>query len=287
MNFIVLGSGGCTVTPRPCCTCPVCEEAREEGIPYARTGTSLFLEDSNVLFDTPEEVIQQLNRESISNVDYIFYTHWHPDHTMGMRVVEQLNMHFLALYVAGKLPSKKVTVCALPEVMSDLKDIKNKHGSYLDYYERTGLVSLVTLEKGTPFRIGDVTITPVPVENPGFLSTVFVIESGGKRVGYAPCDTKPLPVDALKELDVLIIGGILPEGELKDGYMIPERNELRKELFTLDELLEIIAELKVKKTICVHIEEEFGRSFDDYSKIEDEYKKYTIEFAFDGMRIEV
>lgn len=288
MNLLVLGSGGCTLTPRPGCQCKVCEEARKKGIPYTRTGTSLFLEDVNVLFDTPEEIAHQLNRECIQTVDSIFYTHWHPDHTMGMRVVEQLNLFFLAVYIDGKQPAKKVKVCALPDVLSDLKAIKNKHGPYLDYYEGAGLISLVTLENETPFGIGDFEIIPLPVENPGFISTIFVIENGGKRVGYAPCDTKPFPVnDLLKNLDVLIIGSILPEGELKDGYTIPEDNELRKEVFTLDELVEIITELKVKRTICVHIEEEFGRSFDGYKEIEEEYRKYDIGFAFDGMRIEV
>lgn len=95
MKAIVLGSGGCTPIPRPGCTCPVCEEARHKGIPFARGGPSFFLENINALFDTPEDILHQLNRERIQKVDYIFYTHWHPDHTMGMRVVEQMYMDFL------------------------------------------------------------------------------------------------------------------------------------------------------------------------------------------------
>ncbi len=107
MNLIILGSGGCTPIPRPGCTCPVCEEAREEGIPYARTGPSLFLEDINALFDTPEDVCQQLTRETIQTVNHIFYTHWHPDHTLGMRIVEQMNRYYLEQCIGRKLPSKK------------------------------------------------------------------------------------------------------------------------------------------------------------------------------------
>lgn len=288
MNLIVLGSGGCTVTPRPGCQCPICKEAREKGRPYARTGPSLFLEGVNVLFDTPEEISHQLNRENIQRVDYIFYTHWHPDHTFGMRVVEQLNMEYLRWYVERKLSSKKVKVCALPEVMNDLKAIKNKDGSWFDYYERYGLTSSITLKEETPFKIKDFKITPIPIGNPGFVSTMFVITHNNKKVAYAPCDCKPFPThDMLKDLDVLLIGMILPEGILKHGYIVPEDNKLRKEAFTMDDLKEIIATLKIKRTVAVHIEEEFGRSFDDYKKLEEEYREYNIQFAFDGMKIEI
>ncbi len=40
MNVIILGSGGCVSTPRACCNCRVCTEARQKGFPYARTGCS-------------------------------------------------------------------------------------------------------------------------------------------------------------------------------------------------------------------------------------------------------
>ena len=58
MNAIILGSGGCVSTPRPCCSCPICTEARQKGFPYARTGCSLYIEDANLLIDTPEDTKQ-------------------------------------------------------------------------------------------------------------------------------------------------------------------------------------------------------------------------------------
>jgi phosphoribosyl 1,2-cyclic phosphate phosphodiesterase len=287
MNFVVLGSGGCTVTPRPGCFCSICEEARQKGIPYTRTGPSLFLEDIHAVFDTPEDILGQLTRENIHRIDSIFYTHWHPDHTMGMRIVEQMYMNYLGWFIERKGVTKEVRVYSLPDTMRDLKAISNKYGSYLEYYERYGLISLVTLEEETPLEIEDYRIIPIPVETPGLTSTVFVISHEEKKVAYAPCDIKPFPEhDILKDLDVLIIGGILPEGELKGGYIIPEDNELRKETFTIEELLEIIDTLRVKRTIAVHIEEDFGRSYDDYRKIENQYDR-AIEFAYDGMKIVV
>lgn len=51
MNVIILGSGGCVSTPRACCSCRVCTEARQKGFPYARTGCSV-----NILIDTPKDI---------------------------------------------------------------------------------------------------------------------------------------------------------------------------------------------------------------------------------------
>ncbi|MEA1993866.1 MAG: MBL fold metallo-hydrolase [Euryarchaeota archaeon] len=285
MDLTVLGSGGCTLTPRPGCQCPICREAREKGIPYTRTGPSLFLKDINALFDTPEEITYQLNRENILRVDHIFYTHWHPDHTMGMRVVEQLNMEYLRFFIDGKLSSQKTRVYAVSKVMEELKAIRSPKGSYFEFYDRHGLTSLVELKEAVPFKIEDIAVTSLIVENPHHLSTLFVIQEKDKKAIYAPCDCKPLPKDEiLLGADLLIIGNVLPEGRLKHGYTLPGDNKLRKEAFSMDELKDLIAELGIKRTIVTHIEEEYGKSFDEYKRIEGEY---NIQFAYDGMRIEV
>jgi phosphoribosyl 1,2-cyclic phosphate phosphodiesterase len=87
----ILGSAGATTAPRPGCDCPICGEARSRGVPYARTGPSLFLHGADVLFDTPEESPFQLDRAGIRRIAGCFYSHWHPDHTMGRRVWELRN----------------------------------------------------------------------------------------------------------------------------------------------------------------------------------------------------
>ena len=56
MELTILGSGGCMVIPRPLCACPVCRQAREKGIPYARSGPAAFLHDAGLLIDTPAEI---------------------------------------------------------------------------------------------------------------------------------------------------------------------------------------------------------------------------------------
>jgi phosphoribosyl 1,2-cyclic phosphate phosphodiesterase len=285
MEFVVLGSGGSTTTPRPGCNCRVCSEARMKGVPYARSGPSLFLKDKSLLFDTPEEIADQLNRERIDEIDYVFYTHWHPDHTFGMRIVERMYKFWLDMFVGGNKPKKKVKVCAVHEVMDDLKSIGYRGGSFFSYYERSDLIETTELSDGEEFDLGGITVTPFEVQTTYNPSTVFLIQEKEKRVIYAPCDVKPFPESRqLETLDLLVIGSFHLEGALKEGITIPAENRLRKELFSPSEIQELASGLKAKKTIVTHIEEEWGKSYDEYRGLE---KQYNLLFAYDGMRITV
>lgn len=120
MKIKIIGSGGCVSTPKPCCSCKVCTEAREKGFPYARTGCSLFVEDAKVLIDTPEDINYALNHANIDQVNYVLYSHMDPDHTMGMRLFEQLKMDWLNSSIGIKC-NAPVKVISLPTVLEDLK----------------------------------------------------------------------------------------------------------------------------------------------------------------------
>lgn len=285
MELVILGSGGSTTTPRPGCECRVCTEARVKGIPYARSGPSMFVSGVNALFDTPEEIAGQLNRQGINRVDYVFYTHWHPDHTFGMRIVERMYKFWLDMFVHGKKPRNKAKVCAASKVMEDLKSMGYKGGTFLQYYEKSGLIDPVELESKKPFCIGSVKVTPFETLTTYCYSTVFLIQEGRKRVVYAPCDVKPFPETTdMENLDLLIIGSFHPEGPLKEGLTISRNNPLRKELFSLEEITELAGRLKAKKTMITHIEEEWGKTYDEYKQLEDEY---DLEFAFDGLKLNI
>ena len=101
MRLKIIGSGGCVSTPKPCCTCRVCKEAREKGFPYARSGCSLFVEDEKILFDTPEDICYGLNNAEVDDVQMVLYSHSDPDHTMGMRVFEQLRLNWMEVSVGN------------------------------------------------------------------------------------------------------------------------------------------------------------------------------------------
>ncbi len=43
MNVIILGSGGCVSTPRACCNCRVCTQARQKGFPLQERDAACLL----------------------------------------------------------------------------------------------------------------------------------------------------------------------------------------------------------------------------------------------------
>lgn len=279
MNVIITGSGGCVSTPRACCNCRVCTQARLKGFPYARTGCSLFIEGANILIDTPEDINDSLNHAGIQNVEHILYSHCDPDHTMGMRVIEQLKMDWLAGSV-GKKPDHPIEVVSLPAILEDIRQQGTKYGSMLAYYEAKGLVYTT----GTRvLEAGNIQIEMLPVDEQEHV-TVFVISSDSKKIIYAPCDVKPFPKsDKFQGADVLIIGNTIVGDVLKDGFVLQEDNPLRKELFTLDEIEEIREQYAAPEVIITHLEEDWGKSYDDYRELEKEWK--FIRFAYDGLKI--
>lgn len=283
MKFIIAGSGGCVCTPKPLCQCAVCVEARRRGYPYRRCGCSLYLEEAALLIDTPEDIAVALNNADILRVDNIMYSHWDPDHTMGLRIMEQLRLEWLDEY-EGKRAYTPINVYAQPGVMRDIGAIRNPAGGFMDYYEYAlGLITRIEAE-GALLGGVRVTFTAVPSSK---AVTVFTFESEGKKVVYAPCDCKPFPVDsaAVRGADVLILGNTFVGDTLKNGRALPPDSPLRRELFSLGEARELARQLEARELIITHLEEDWGKSYDDYLALE---RRCTgLRFAFDGMTLEV
>ncbi|TCW35742.1 phosphoribosyl 1,2-cyclic phosphate phosphodiesterase [Thermohydrogenium kirishiense] len=280
MKFIILGSGGCTAIPRPLCKCKICKEAREKGKPYSRFGCSLFLDDLKLLVDTPEDIVHALNYANIQQVNSVLFSHIDPDHTLGMRVFEHMRLDWLQIS-EGKECSNPIDVFAMEHVMSDVNSIGSKFGSYLDYYEN--IRNIIKRKVVSNFvYLDDIKITFIKAN----LATVFVFEQGKRRVIYAPCDVKPFPNnDIFKGADIMIIGNTIIGEILKDGFILKENSSLRDELFSMNEIEQLRNEYGIKKVIITHIEEDWGKSYDDYLELQKQYK--DIVFAYDGMTFEV
>lgn len=279
MRVKIIGSGGCVSLPKPLCQCKVCTEARLKGFPYARCGCSLYLEDCNLLIDTPEDIAYALNNADIKRVDYILYSHIDPDHTMGMRIIEQLRLNWLP-YSKGIQCDNPVVVGALPSILQDLMYQGTKYGSALKYYES---LNLIKLKEFTSIEVGKIHINLVPVDDTCKV-TVFVFRDDTAKVIYAPCDAKPFPDNEIfKDADYLIIGNTIVGDELKDGFILEQDNPLREELFVMDEIIGLKEKYNISKVIITHLEEDWGKSYDDYLELQKHYN--GIEFAYDGLEI--
>ena len=279
MKLKIVGSGGCVSTPKPCCTCRVCKEAREKGFPYARSGCSLFIEDEKILFDTPEDICYGLNNAEVDDVQMVLYSHSDPDHTMGMRVFEQLRLNWMEVSV-GNTCENPIDLISLPAIIDELKQQSTCKGPVLDYYEWRNLVSC---KKQYSVEKGDITIQSIPVDETERIA-IFVIMQGDKKVIYAPCDVKPFPEhEIFQGADLLIIGNTIIGEVLKGGWILGPNNPFRESLFAMEEIIALKEKYSIPQVIMTHIEEDWGKSYDDYLELEKEYD--GIRFAYDGMEI--
>jgi phosphoribosyl 1,2-cyclic phosphate phosphodiesterase len=280
MKFIIIGSGGCVALPKPLCQCKICKEAREKGKPYSRFGCSLFLDDLKLLVDTPEDIVHALNYSNIQEVNSVLFSHMDPDHVLGMRVFEHMRLNWFEIS-EGKECINPIDVYAMEQVMEDLNSIGSKHGSYLDYYEKVrNLIKRNSITDCVCLK--EIKVTFVKVDS----ATIFIFEKEGRKVIYAPCDVKPFPQnDIFNNGDVMVIGNTVVGEVLKDEYILSEDNIFRKELFSMNEIVELKNKYKIKKVIMTHLEEDWGKSYDDYLELEKQYD--GISFAYDGMTFEV
>lgn len=197
-----------------------------------------------------------------------------------MRVFEQLRLNWNDISI-GKECTNLIRVLAMEHVMQDLNCICSKYGSFLDYYEK--IRNLIKRQIVQDFIcLGDIKISFIKVG----IATIFVFEQNGKKLIYAPCDVKPFPHNnILNNADIMIIGNTFVGDVLKDDFVLEKDNSLRQELFSMKEIEDIKNKYNIKKVIVTHLEEDWGKSYDDYIKLQKEYD--NIFFAYDGMNIDL
>ena len=278
VELVFLGTAGAETTPKVGCLCRVCQEARLKGGRFVRNGPSVFLAGASVLFDTPEDVDNSLEREGIHEVRHLVYTHWHPDHTAGRRVLEQLNMDWL------DRKKRRVTDVWLPNWVRE--DFRKRHGleENLEYFERAGIARINEVGEGEPFQLDGITVRPFRMAQPGL--TAYILERGSRRWVFALDDTKDWkPSTEFSDPDLLVLETGWFERDPEGGIIVPSGHPIRNEEASFDETLDIIDRINPQKAVLTHIEQLWDRSYEDYLELEKKHNGHKLEFAYDGLRI--
>jgi phosphoribosyl 1,2-cyclic phosphate phosphodiesterase len=281
-----LGTAGAMPIPRPLCACRVCVEAREKGVPYLRSGPSMFVHGPDVLIDTPGEVTDQLNRSAVNRIAACVYSHWHPDHTMGRHIFSTINADYR---VWPKGPRGVIDVY-LPEQLA--VDARHNlalwdHLKYLE--EREQVIHLHVLPDGEELRIGDTTIRPLRLAQDFVYG--FLFEETARRLlivadeidGWEP------PPEA-RGVDVAVVPmGIAEFHPLTGERLIDEEHSVLKIEATFEQTLEIVAGIDAERVLMTHIEESDGLSYDDLLEVEEKVgdRGINLTFAYDTMTVEV
>ncbi|MEA3319544.1 MAG: MBL fold metallo-hydrolase [Bacillota bacterium] len=284
MKIEFLGTGGAMTIPRPLCKCNVCLEARDKGVPFSRMGPCIFVHGPNLLIDTPEDIYHQINRSTIDEVKGIIYSHWHPDHVMGRRIIESLN----ADWINHPPQNKKIDVY-LPEQVE--KDFKTFLGSsdHLNFFEAQGYANLIQLKDGESISLNDTKISPFRLEEDYVYA--FMLESESKRVLIATDELNNWKPDkTMLGVDLAILPvGIFDFHPLTGKRLVSKDHPVFKVEATFTETLEVVKALKAEKVILTHVEEPNGLSFNEFKEIEMKLKDsgMNVEFAYDTQLVSV
>ncbi len=189
MRIEILGSGGAVSAPRPFCRCRICSEARARGVPYSRRGPSLFVHGPDLLVDTPEDILPALERSQVQHLAAGTYSHWHPDHVMGLRLWETLNGDWVRWP-----PHPRTTPLYFPQRVA--ADIRDKLGVWesFEFMQQRGLIELIKLADNEGFQSNSYTITPVQLAEEYMYA--LIVEGRGKRLFIAPTNSlagSPVP----------------------------------------------------------------------------------------------
>jgi phosphoribosyl 1,2-cyclic phosphate phosphodiesterase len=276
MELTILGSGGIEGIPKPCCSCKRCKEARKKNGKFFRTGPSLFINSANALIDTPEEIRTQLIKNDIQRVDAIFYTHWHPDHTMGVRIIEQINLDCRTYR-----PKNKPIDVYISKDQLKLLDKFLIRKSVFNFYEKRGLMKLHFLKDRDKVSFGNIEVEAF--EFPKSTAFYYLIKEKNKKVIYMPCEIKEIEeLDELKNSNYLIIHFSWWEKE-----KICNTAPWREADVPVESILEFAKNLKIRRIVFTHIDECHDKTYDELKKLEEKYREYNIKFAYDGMKIKI
>jgi phosphoribosyl 1,2-cyclic phosphate phosphodiesterase len=280
----ILGSGGATTSPRPGCRCRVCVEAREKGVPHARTGPSVFVHGPNIVFDTPEESKLQLDRAGIGDVRACFYSHWHPDHTMGRRVWETRNGDFRTWPREAKQPL--VTDVYLPQQVA--ADFRTYLGgmAHLEFMQTRGWVRVHELADGESVLVDGVEIRPFRLAEDYVYG--FELAARGRRLLLAMDELNgwtPPPELCGVDLAVLPMGICEYDPFTGERRIHPEHPVLRYEA-TFEETRAIVEELAAERVVLFHVEEIDGLTHDDLQRLAPTVGP-NVTVAWDGYTADV
>ncbi|MFN8223294.1 MAG: MBL fold metallo-hydrolase [Gaiellales bacterium] len=282
MRVEILGSGGAATIPRPGCVCRVCAAAREHGGRDHRTGPSVFVHGPDVVFDTPEEAKLQLERAGIGHIGGCFYSHWHPDHTLGRRVWETRNGDFRTWPPEAKRP--KLTDVYLPEQVA--RDHRCWLGgmAHLEFLRDRGWIRIHELQDGETVTIGDTRIRPFRLAEDYVYA--FELSEGGRRLLVAMDELNGwVPPDEVKGCDLAVLPmGICEHHPVSGERLIHPEHPILLYEATFAETLEMVDALGAGRVVLHHIEELDQLTHDDLLLVEaaERARGRPITFAWDG-----
>ncbi len=250
-----------------------------------RKGNSTFFHDDNILLDTPESVMQLLNENGVESVDAVLFSHFHPDHTMGLRAISQMCL-------PDDTPFDGWENSSIDVFMSKhTRDRLDPESSVPGYLLRNN-ADIKVIEDGDEFSIGETHVTAIGWEESSESERKdvfgYLLERNGSKVFASPDENKNLPVNRLPKLDLWIkecgLFRKAPDGSKlrTDGFW----DRMMETELSFEQSRKQAEEVDVDRVVFTEIEEVYRRRPRDYSSLSNELGD-GMEFGYDGLHMEV
>lgn len=220
-----------------------------------RSSVHLQTPTHSLLVDSGPDLRQQALRHSLTKVDAVLYTHQHLDHIAG----------FDELRAFCWRREDPLPLYSTPSCLDELKRIFNWAFSEGNTYK--GYIRPLAMPITESFMLGDLKITPIPVEHGSVETIGYRFDDGESSIAYIP-DVKSLKLGSeglLENLDHLIIDCLREK---------PHATHL-----SLAETLDIISVAKPKQAWLTHIAHEM-----DILKVEPQLPS-NVKFAYDTLTL--
>ncbi len=267
-NLLFLGTGTSAGVPMIGCDCAVCK-SQDPLNHRLRSSAYLSAGDLRILIDTSPDFREQALRADIRHIDAVLITHAHVDHLFGLDDIRRINT------VQGEVP---MPLYASSSALGDIRRIfdyifkPNVPGTYRP--------KLDLLPSDAPFSIpaqkeGDevLNITPFAVTHGWTHTQGFWFDFGGRSLAYMP-DLNALPDESretIRGVDVLVLDTL--------------RYRPHPTHLSLDQSLEIVADIKPGRAFLTHICHDFDRS----ARVAGLNARGLphVRPAYDGLRIDI
>jgi len=254
INLTILGSGTCVPS-----------------LERSSCSVMLAVGDTKLLFDSGPGTMRRLLRANttIFDVDYIFYSHFHPDHT-----AELVPFLFATKYPDMGQRQRVLTIVAGEGFEDFFAGLNTVYGKWIEL--DPGLVNIIQMNNRSAdlLQLKDFTVQSAPVEHNPESIAYRITGPGGHAVVYSgDTDYSENLIALSKDADLLICESALPDDYRVKGHLTPSLAG------------DIATRAGVKKLVLTHFYPEC-----DQTDIEQECRKTydgPLVLAEDLMRIDI
>jgi len=253
VKFTFLGTGTSQGVPVVACQCPVClsENPKDKRL---RASVMIETETQCLVVDAGPDFRQQMLTYQVRHLNGILLTHEHVDHIFGLDDIRAFNW----------VQKQATDIYAEERVQIAIRRIFDYVFSTWKY---PGIPQMhLHLIENKPFMINDLEV--IPIRGYHYKLPVFGFRFG--KLAYVT-DVNRLEdaeIEKLRDLDVLVLNALRKEDHISH--------------YSLNQALEVIAEVKPGKAYLTHLSHQMGF----YGDVEAELPE-NVFLAYDGLVVEV